>query len=219
MLKHYLGGHKQLDPLESGPIRTSSNRNEGGGGAGKKNGRKAELCEVHYKVHLTAVLFLPFYTVRPPQIYWCRSLNEINRMCGRENDDLITNGPFFERNRALNLHRLAQATWFRGGSSCAQRWHGYFWRSESDESDRTLFFISFLLRFKRYFSHMLDADSSQSFPRLGAPNVPVRNVHRFIILFTLTGLDSPGDGRRMRPSHIVLEIPGVPQMCYYYSYY
>lgn len=55
MLKHYLGGHKQLDSLESRPIQTSSNRNdEGGGGAGKKNGRKAELCEVHYKVHLTA---------------------------------------------------------------------------------------------------------------------------------------------------------------------
>lgn len=55
MLKHYLGGHKQLDSLESRPIQTSSNRNdEGGGGAGKKNGRKAELCDVHYKVHLTA---------------------------------------------------------------------------------------------------------------------------------------------------------------------
>lgn len=64
-------------------------------------------------------------------------------------------------NKALNLHRLAQATGFRGGSSCAQRWHGFFWRSENDESDRTLFFISFLLRFKQYFSHMLDAESSQ----------------------------------------------------------
>lgn len=89
VLKHYLGGHKQLDSLESRPIQTSSNRNdEGGGGAGKKNGRKAELCEVHYKVHLTACSRRslptgpPLYTVRPPQIYWCRSLNEINRMRG-----------------------------------------------------------------------------------------------------------------------------------------
>lgn len=42
MLKYYLGGHKQLDSLESRPIQTSSNRNDRGGGGGVREKKIAE---------------------------------------------------------------------------------------------------------------------------------------------------------------------------------
>lgn len=68
MLKHYLGGRKQLDSLESDASRQAGT-GMGAGGWGRrreKNGRKTELRgkhSVHYKVHLTesSIWFSPSF--------------------------------------------------------------------------------------------------------------------------------------------------------------
>jgi len=57
ILKHYLGGRKQLDSLESRHIQTSSNRNGGGQvkrKKKKKSGNEEGKHSVHDKVYLNA---------------------------------------------------------------------------------------------------------------------------------------------------------------------